>query len=189
MRKQSNLVTYLVSGDSDIHPSDENIRRSGRRVRHGKGVDGDARIVLRSGRRYVVVAHGNRKGTTVSWFREDWSTAQRWLYVGMKRPPRGVRLYLYSCHAGKKLPRFLKKNEVFGHTDEVPTPTGVSKDIVLAYFSEVEALFKLSDFDREHWRTTLGEYVNRLLLAETQQRTTISAAAVLQILRKSLGYP
>src|SRR5882672_1245768 len=116
MTKRPHLLTYLISGDSDIHPSHENIRRSGRRVRHGKEVDGDARVVLRTGRRYVVVAHGNPKGTTVSWFREDWSNSQRWLYVGMKRPPEGVRLYLYSCYAGKKLPRFLKKNEVFGHT-------------------------------------------------------------------------
>jgi len=65
----------------------------------------------------------------------------------------------------------------------------VSKDIVLAFFTEVEALFRLPEFDREHWRSTLGDYVNRLLVAEVQQRTTISAAAVLQILRKSLGYP
>lgn len=189
MRKRRRLLTYLVSGDKDIDPSHDNIRRSGRRVRHGEEVDGDARLVLRSGGRYVVIAHGNEGGTTVSWFRGDWTKARRWLYVGMATPPKGVRLHLYSCYAGKRLPRFLKKSEVFGHTDVVPAPKGPAKDIVLAFFTEVEALFRLPDFDREHWRLTLGEYVNRLYLAELEQRTTILAAAVLQHLRKSLGFP
>ncbi len=189
MTRRRKVITYLVSGDEDIHPSHENIQRTGRRVRHGRQVDGDARRVLRPGHRFVVVAHGNRAGNTVSWFRDDWDDAQPWLYVGMKQPPRGARIHLYSCFAGKKLPRFLKKSEVFGHKHAVPTPTGPAKAIVLAFFDQVEPLFDLADFDREHWRTTLGEYVNELLVQETANlHQSARSMAVLQILRKSLGY-
>lgn len=165
-----------------------NIRRTGRRVQHGVEVDGDASVALKAGKRYVVVAHGIEKGTTVLWFRDDWKKARRWLFVGMKTPPKDTRVYLYCCYAGKKLPHFLKGCEVFGHTDTVPTPIGPSRDIVLAFFGEVEKLLK-TDFDHDTWRAALGDYVNRLYAAEVQNPTSIWGAPVLAILRKSLGFP
>lgn len=182
------MLTYLVSGDADIRPSDENIRRSGRRVRHGGEVDGDARVALTTGKHFVVVAHGNRKGTAVSWFRDDWKDARRWLYVGMQDPPAGARVYLYCCYAGIALPRYLKKSDVFGHVDVVPTPVGPSRDVVLAFFSQVEALFGEAEFDRERWRKTLGAYVNELYVKEVLSPSATWTAAVLLMLRKSLGF-
>jgi hypothetical protein len=182
------VLTYLISGDQNIHPSHENIRRSGRRVRHGHEVDGNVRLALQRGKRFVVVAHGNEKGTSVAWFRRDWKEPKRWLYVGMAAPPVGTRVYLYCCYAGIELPRYLKKSEVFGHTHEVPMPIGPAKDVVLAFFSEVDRLMRQRTFDRALWRNALLNYLASAFAAEVLSPTTPWSAAVLLMLLRSLGF-
>jgi hypothetical protein len=184
------VIVYLVSGDADIIPTDVVLRRTGRRVRHGVEVNGDARRQLRSGRRYVVVAHGNKRGT-VKWFRSDWDTPQRWLYVGMTHPPSATRIYLYSCFVGKRLPRYLRKRgvEAFGHIDRVPVPNGSAKRVVLSFLDVVDDLVSGRHFDHDHWQQTLADFVNTGYAAEVLYPTGLLNAATWAMLRRSLEHP
>lgn len=178
---------YLVSGDSNIRPSDENIRKTGRRVRFDREVNIRAAVELKPGGRFVVVAHGRSDGT-IMWFRSDRGTADRWLWVGMTKPPRAVRLYLYACHAGKQLPRQLKHCECFGHVDKVPTPTDGQKHRVLEFLDEVDRLVRDPTLTVEDWRLQLRKFVDDAVVKETENPTDWRDALTLQYLRRSLGY-
>jgi hypothetical protein len=181
------VITYLVSGDDDIRPADSVIRRTGRRVRYDNEVNDEAATELRPGKLYIVVAHGSEHGT-VSWFKSSRNTVQSWLWVDMPRPPRNVRVYLYSCRVGRRLPRFLKHCEAFGHVDVVPMPLDAATDLVLGFLAQVELLMTSSEFDPDEWRRQLGEYVNRLLVQEVEARTGLLTGSLLVMLRRSLGY-
>ncbi len=178
---------YLVSGDENIRPSDDNLRRTGRRVRFDDDVDDDAAVELREGKAFVVLAHGQANGT-IKWFKSSRGSSARWLWVGMPRPPRRARLYLYSCHAGRRLPHFLKHCEAFGHVDVVPMPVGEARDAVLGFLTQVDWLVSDTPFDFDEWRGHLAEYVNRKYAAEVENPTGISIAGSLLVLRRSLGY-
>jgi hypothetical protein len=141
---------------------------------------------LRVGGRFVVVAHGRSDGT-VLWF---WSTTRsgaRWLWVNMPNPPKDVRVYLYVCLAGAKLARFLRRCEAFGHSDVVPMPTGGAQEVVLRYLDQVDRLMR-SDIPPSDWRARLGHYVNDAYVAEVSQPTSLLAAPLLLMLRRSLGF-
>jgi hypothetical protein len=189
--KRRSIVTYLVSGDQDICPCHELLRRTsryrGRRVRHDAEVSETAADEMISGRSYVVIAHGSKDGT-VKWFRSDTGSAARWLWVGMRRPPRGARVYLYSCYAGRKLPHFLRYCECFGHTDVVPMPRGGGKDAVLAFLDQVDRVLRDSPYDAEVWRVRLGAYVNAAFVKAVENPSPLGNALPLFILRKSLGF-
>ena len=182
--------TYLVSGDIDICPTDKILRDQGRHVRHDTDVELDASQVLQLGETFVVVAHGSPTGT-VSWVRSDTSGVARWLWVGMPAAPTGVRLYLYSCHVGKKLVPSLKDCDSFGHVDVVPMPDEAD-DVVVRFLDEVHVLLETAPYDYETWRAQLGEFVNAELV-QAHERASEDVAgfrdvAALLILRKSLGY-
>jgi hypothetical protein len=187
VRLDRKAVTYLVSGDETIRPSHRNLRRTGRRVRFDSEVNQDAAIALKSGRRFVVVAHGRADGT-VMWFSSKGGVSARWLWVGMRRPPAGTRVYLYSCKAGIQLPQHLKRCECFGHVDDVPMPTGITKTVVLRYLNQVDRLVGDRESDVNDWRPRLAKYVNKRLEAEVERPTGFMNSVALQMLRRSLGY-
>lgn len=180
-------VLYLVSGDANIRPSHTNLRRAGKRVRFDVEVSDDAFQEFKAGKRYVVVAHGTADGKTVKWFKSATGASRPWLWVGMRRPPRDARIYLYACHAGRKLPRYLRSCEAFGHLDEVPMPTGGARDAVLGFLSEVEAVVANWPHNAATWRAHLADFVNRAYVAEIEGRTGLLTGQALLLLRKSLG--
>jgi hypothetical protein len=175
-----------VSGDENIRPSDDVLRRSGRRVRFDNEVRDVAADELRAGGRFVVVAHGRSDGT-VLWFCSKRGNASRWLWVGMPNPPQNTRIYLYACLAGIRLPRFLRRCEAFGHSDEIPMPTGGAQEVVLRYFDEVDRLMRHNEAITD-WRVVLGLYVNEAYAEEVERPTGLLSAAALLMLRRSLGY-
>ena len=179
-------VLYLVSGDDNIKPSHDVLRRTGRRVRYDDAVSDDAALELREGKQFIVVAHGQSDGT-VSWFSSSRGSASRWVWVGMDRPPRRTRVYFYSCKAGKKLPHYLKDCESFGHVDVVPMPTGAVKSVVLGFLKQVEYLVSSTHFDFARWRDYLARYVNKALVQEVENPTGLLNANSLLMLRRSLG--
>ena len=181
-------VSYLVSGDEQIRPSHENLRKAGRHVRHDGEVNDDASTELRGGKCFVVIAHGSADGT-LRWYKSSRGSSLPWLWVGMPNAPRHVRLYLYSCKAGRKLPRYLKHCEAFGHVDEVPMPTAPVEPIVLGYLAEVDRLVSASDFDQSAWRQALAAYVDRAYVQEVENPTGMLGSSALLLLRRSLGYP
>lgn len=180
------MTTYLVSGDEDIRPSHENLRRKGKRVRFDTQIHEEPSRAIKSGRRYIVIAHGNSSGT-VKLFRTDWNESRRWLYVGMGQPPSGARIYLYSCHAGRKLPRFLRNCLALGHVDVVPTPVGGAAKVVLRFLNRVEQSIK-GDFDASQCREELGRFVNSALI-KALDGGDILDVPTLVMLRRSLGNP
>lgn len=180
-------VPYLVSGDENIYPAHTNLKRSGRPVRHDTQVADNAADTIKTGRRFVVIAHGNAAGT-ISWFNSDRGTTAPWLWVGMPDPPSGGRVYLYACSAGERLRRFLTKCECFGHSTPVPMPTGGTEDVVLRYLDEVDRLMLQSEMDYATWRERLGRFVNREYAVEVLNRTGALNAAAWALLRESLGY-
>jgi hypothetical protein len=141
---------------------------------------------LHEGGRFVVVAHGRADGT-VLWFSSNAGTVIRWLWVGMPRPPKKARVYLYACLAGRKLSRFLKHCDAFGHSDVVPMPTGGAQGVVLRYFDEVDRLMR-RDGTTQHWRATLGRYINDVYVKEIEQPTGLLTVPALLMLRRSLGF-
>jgi hypothetical protein len=180
-------VTYLVSGDHDIRPCDVILRKSGRRVRHDREVDRTASREIRPGKKYVVVAHGNADGT-IMWCRSEEGVSAKWLWVGMSSPPRGARLYLYSCRVGRVLPRYLKQCECFGHLDVVPMPVATKNDVVLAYLDQVDQLMNQPAFGVEDWRQRLTAYVNREYVNAILKSAPLASVLPLIQLRRSLGY-
>jgi hypothetical protein len=186
--KKKAAVTYLVSGDGSVSPSEKILERAGRRVRFDTQVDIKAARALKPGQRYVVVAHGTPDGV-VMWFRSDATRSARWLWRGMPNPPTGARIYLYSCYAGKELPHTLKHCECFGHTDEVPMPAKHSGDVVVNYLDAVHELMVRSSFDRVSWREELGRTINDALVRELESPSkSFMNVPKLLLLRKSLGY-
>lgn len=179
------MITYLVSGDDDIKPAHENLRRSGRRVRYSDEVSLDAARALRQRRRYVVVAHGRPDGT-ILWFNPAADARVPWLWVGMPDPPTSLRLYLYSCNAGPRLSRFLSDCDCFGHSSEVPMPTDGARVVVLAFLSEVDRLVRARTFDPASWRDALSAYVNEEWERELENRTSPLKASALKLLSESL---
>jgi hypothetical protein len=179
---------YLVSGDENIRPSHENLRRSGRRVRYDTQVNDNAALELKARGRFVVVAHGRSDGT-IMWFSSARGNAAAWLWVGMETPPVGTRFYLYSCYAGEKLHAHFQRCECFGHSGEVPMPTSGTRKVVLRYLDEVDRLIQNHKSELSTWRATLGAYVNRLLVEEAEKSNgSFINSVALQMLRKSLGY-
>lgn len=181
-------VLYLVSGAEDIQPSHSNLQRKGRRVKFDCAVSDNAADVLRDGRRYVVVAHGNADGT-VKWFNSSRGSALPWLWVNMAGPPKGSRIYLYACRVGRLLPRFLKHCEAFGHSHDVPMPLGAMRDVVLRFLDKVHELMSTKTFDSEGWRTLLAKHVNDELVEEVNRPSgNMMTVPALSMLRRSLGY-
>ena len=185
-RSRLRSITYLVSGDDNIRPTDAVLRRSGRRVRSDDEVGPVAAMELRVGGRFVVVAHGRADGT-VLWHSAKTGVSVRWLWVGMSNPPHDARVYLYACLAGRRLPRFLKRCDVFGHSDVVPMPTGGAQEVVLLYLDEVDSLMR-SDAAIDKWQEMLARYVNQAYAAEVQQPSGLLKTAALLMLRRSLGF-
>jgi hypothetical protein len=180
-------TSYIVSGANDIAPSDKVIRRSGRRVLYDTEINQDAKQVLKKDARYVVIAHGSPSGT-VSLYRTDWGESRPWLFVSMPHPPTGTRMYLYSCHVGNKLPRSLKKCEVSGPLDVVPMPVGFAKNVVLAFFAEIEKLLlDEPKCEPKKWNEKLSKFVNTQIALETEKEN-LQTLTILAILRRALGY-
>ena len=104
----------------------------------------------------------------------------------MPNPPRGARVYLYSCLAGRLFPRWIRNCEVFGHFDEVPTPAGEIEEVVLSFLGRVDALVAGASFDRVEWRNQLLRYVEKAYVKEAERPSGILKLPALYILRKSL---
>lgn len=180
------MVTYLVSGAEDIHPTHDNLRRSGRVVRHGGQVTRAAPEELRQGMRYVVVAHGDEAGT-IFWANEPTEVGSPWLWVGMSPTPVRARVYLYCCNAGPRLSRYLRDCECFGHCSPVPAPVDEARDIVLAYLRQVEGLMHEEDFSVAHWRERLSTYVGEQLDLELDEPSCLLGPSFWLALSKSLN--
>lgn len=181
-------IKYLVSGAGDIYPSHAVLLKSGRHVRHDNDVDPSAARALRGASSFVVVAHGSDDGT-VHWFRSDRGTSERWLWVGMKRPPKRARVHLYACWAGGKLVPFLTGCESFGHSDSVPMPIGRQRHVVLRFLDRADEALRRSRYEVEAWRKELGDYVNQeLVKASRRAKIPLLTMGLLLILRRSLDY-
>ena len=181
------MVLFLVSGEGDVVRAVDGLRRAGKRVHHGDGVADSAAAVLKAGRKYIVVAHGSAAGT-VRFFKPSRGSAEPWLWVKMPEPPKGTRLYLYCCRAGRRLPRFLKHCESFGHVDVVPMPTGEHDDFVIDFLHEAESLMKRRTFDRSAWLKHLLGYVDERYVDEVEfPGESLLLGPQLLMLRTSLG--
>ncbi|MBA3578978.1 MAG: hypothetical protein H0W42_03235 [Gemmatimonadaceae bacterium] len=187
--KKTSAITYLVSGDENIRPCDKVLKRTARRVRYDTEVSHNAQDELKPSRRFVVVAHGRRDGT-VMWFRSDEGAAAPWLWIGMRKPPKGAHIYLYSCHA-RKIARHLRHCMCFGHGGVVPMPTGAKNDVVLAYLDQVDRVMREQSYGVAEWRAALNAYVDQAWVSEAEDPTEgdHEKALTLHILRKSLGNP
>jgi len=179
------MATYLVTGAPDVSPSDQNVRRSGRRVRFDTQVPNRAASAIRAGRRYVVIAHGDSEGT-VFWFRSDLGSSVKWMWVGMRDAPRAARVYLYCCHVGPELTRFLKRCESFGHCSSVPAPVDEAEAIVLDYLSKVDELMRRNTFDAGNWRKELQDHVAQRLSDELDVGTSVRSISTWLMLGNSL---
>jgi hypothetical protein len=186
-RARRGTVWYLVSGDPTIRPSDQNIRRSGRRVRYDVQVCPQAHRELRAGQRFVVVAHGRADGT-VLWCDASGGEPRRWLWAGMAHPPANARVYVYACSAGPRVLRALRRCEALAHSDAVPMPVGNARALVLRYFREVDHLLADRHSSPADWHAHLAEYVNRAYADEVANPSSILGPGLLLMLRRSLGY-
>ena len=188
MARKNSRVTYLVSGDTNIHPTHHVLRKSGKRVRYDIQVHAKAASELKIGRSFVVVAHGRADGT-VLWFSSARGTAQPWLWVGMPTPPRDTRLYIYSCMAGKKLSPFLNRCEALGHKDVVPMPLEGSRRAVLGFLNEVDRLIADQSLHPQDWAKELARYVNETLSTEAERPTPhLGTITAMMYLRRSMDY-
>jgi hypothetical protein len=160
--------------------------RAGRRVRHDRDVDPQATIALRSGRSFIVIAHGAANGT-VTWFRTDTQQELDWLWVGMPNAPSGARIYLYSCCAGPALTAFLP-DDLLGHEGRVPIPVDNARVAVLAFLLEVERAMSVEDSGPVEWRERLVRYVNRRLAIAQEGRLSDEETVTLLMLRKSFAF-
>ena len=97
-------------------------------------------------------------------------------------------MYLYSCHAGKRLSRYFDGCEVFGHQDVVPMPEVGANDVVMQFLDEVHALMGEERYDREEWRARLASYVNARLADAAEREDGFRDVLTLYLLRKSLGF-
>lgn len=185
-RARQRAIWYLVSGDADIRPSDENIRRSGRRVRYDSDVDPEARRELRAGHRFVVVAHGRADGS-VLWSSSANGARQRWLWADMANPPAGARVYVYACSAGPRVLSALRQCEAFAHIDSVPMPVSHARNIVLKYFNEIDRLLADLHNTSADWHAHLAQYVNDAYADEVERPSSMLGSSVLYMLRRSLG--
>ncbi len=163
------------------------LRKSGRYVRHDNDVDELAARILRGRNRFVVVAHGSDDGT-IHWFKSDRGTSDRWLWVGMKKPPKNARVHLYACSAGTKLVPSLKQCESFGHSDSVPMPVGRQRHVVLGFLDRADRALRRSTYDVDAWRKELGDYVNQALDVESRKKkNALLNVSLLLKLRRSLA--
>lgn len=174
-----------MTGAGDVLPTHENLRRSGRRVRHGQEVQRSAAEELRSGMKYVVVAHGDDSGT-IYWSLHEDEEDSRWLWVGMEQTPSRARIYLYCCNAGPQISRYLKDCECFGHCSPVPAPVDEARDVVLDYFGEVDRLMNEEGFSVGEWRERLSTFVGERLDAELEAPTSLLGPSFYLALSRSL---
>ena len=178
---------YLISGETDIAPAAALLRRKARRILNANDVDDDAWATMKPHKSFVVIAHGLKNGT-VRWRKTSDTTSFNWMWVGMKRPRVGVRMYLYCCHVGVKLPLYLKNCEAFGHLAEVPIPSDAGDTAILGFLDEVHKLVRRKTFDAKKWKSELVEYLKEKFVAEVKTPTSLSAPLDLYLLLKSLGH-
>ena len=180
------MITYFVSGAPDMAPSDQVLRRTGRRVRFGEDGSRGGAALLHRNRRYVVVAHGDESGT-VYWSNGEGADDFPWLWVGMNPVPSGSRVYLYCCKAGTRLVRFLRGCECFGHSASVPAPVELAESIVLSYLDEVDRLMRRVEFGRAQWRSELLEFVAERMNREIEYPTSLLGVSFWLQLSRSLS--
>ncbi len=188
MARQPRSVTYLVSGDEDIRPSHEVLRKTNRLVRYDAEVHEDAAVELKAGHGFVVVAHGSASGT-VTWFNSIKNSESNWLWVGMPTPPRGSHIYVYACNAGKKLAQFLVNCEVLGHVDVVPMPLGNLEPAVTSFLDKVDSLLRDPSLNPQNWADELARFVNNSLAEKgLNPDSAWEDVATMLLLRRSMGY-
>lgn len=181
------MATFIVSGAPDIGTAAAALKRAGFRVRHDGDVADSASAALRRGSRSIVVAHGDENGT-VHFFKTSNGRSIRWLWVGMTNPPAGCRVYLYSCLAGKKLAKHLKRCDCFGHVDVVPMPQSVADDPITEYLRVAQTIVdRKSPFNRAAWRAELLAYVTERYLAAIENHGEPLHVYLFLLLMRSLG--
>jgi len=188
MARKKRSVTYLVSGDANIHPSHEVLRKAKRTVRYDTEVNEAARVELKAGQSFVVVAHGNAEGT-VTWFSSARGNSSPWLWVGMPKPPRDSHLYIYACKAGRRLRPFLAQCEVLGHVDVVPMPVERYRTTVLRFLTKVDRLIANPTLNPDDWACQLAQFVNVTLAAEAEKaNASWRKVATMMMLRRSMAH-
>lgn len=178
-------VTYLVTGASDVVPTHENLRRSGRRVKYGSEVTRTAPEELRLGMKYVVVAHGDQDGV-IYWSNDGAGDEIPWLWPGMNPAPGRARVYLYCCNAGPELTRALKSCDCFGHSSKIPAPVNEARAVVLEYLNEVDRLMEGEEFNVGSWRDQLIKFVGIQWDRELEEPTSLLGPSFWMSLAKSL---
>ena len=128
-------AAFIVSAEGDSKYAVRMLRGEGWTVLTGKVVPRRARRALLAGSRRIILGHGEREELWLACGGRR--ASERWLWVGMRQPPRDARLYLYSCWCGCRLAPALRTNFVVGHYNEVPIPTRLTRAVVLPFLSKV----------------------------------------------------
>lgn len=186
------MIYFVISGDADIRPAGEMLKRRGQKVFDDTSVQSDAGRLIRGNKKFLVVAHGSPDGRRVLFHFSASGKTIDWIYHGMKNPPTGPRIYLYCCFAGIAIPRVLKGCETFGHHHEVPMPHGIIADDILEYLAAAAKLMESENFHRETWRRQLLAVAERAYtraFRRQQMPNVLAQVPALRMLAKSLGAP
>ncbi len=138
--------TFIVCAKADSAHARRLIRREGWPLLSGATVGPHAAKLLCVGERGIVVGHGSVDGSTLFLARGPRRVAaRRWLWVGMKTPPLGATIYLYSCYCGNSLAPALSGSIAVGHYDVVPIPTPDTERTVQSFFAGIRTLLATMD--------------------------------------------
>lgn len=183
-------IVYIVSGGDDgLDASAQALKRWGKTVKHGDDVHDRADRAIPVSSTRIVIGHGDQEGTTVYFRKPRWASQRAWIFVGMNKPPRRARIYLYSCFAGIKLPKFLSDCTAVGHVTTVPMPLDSCRHVVKWFLEQVEELWPDSSLSAADVIAELRERISKRLDRESQKETRDiwKVIATLMILNMSLG--
>lgn len=122
------------------------------------------------------------------WFNSDVGRPVRWLWVGMRNPPRRARLYLYACSAGERLCHFMRHCVSMGHSKVVPMPSARANDVVMRYLDEVDRVLADAALDPNDWKNHLAQFLDDELVRVVENPDDMLDVPTVHILRRSLGY-
>jgi hypothetical protein len=137
-RKAKDQTAFIVCAQPESRYAAQELRARGWAVLTGRRVSSRAHKVLGAGSRRIVLGHGSDEELWLAC--GSHASSIRWLWVGMKAPPHRVRLYLYSCHCGRRLAPWLRNCFVFGHYRPVPIPSRETHTVVLPFLEKVFVL-------------------------------------------------
>lgn len=177
-------VVFVVSGDEEIRETAIMLRGQGNDVIYDDEVKTLAARTLLDGS-YLVVAHGSEDGTVT--IARSTRGRSRWLWVGMPDPPSKCRVYLYSCHAGRRLVPALDECEAFGHVHSVPVARSDNEDCVSRFLAKAAELVADEPYDRVAWQESLCAFLDEEL-QRADAEGPIGVFIAIHVLRRSLNF-